>query len=120
VDTENDIITSVESSGYKKYFSFEISEENKNEIIEEGRKLQNEGHNVVFEKTENIDISDFSNEFSFIDTYDHDITNRGISRTMSDINIVEKYLEIHEIPEDKYNLYRDEAINIINSSSEEL
>lgn len=120
VDTDNHDIQSIESKGYKKYYSFQVNNENKDEVINEGKKLQEEGHNVVFEKVENIDTSTFENEFKFVDKYEKDITNRGISTSMSKNDIVEEYMRINEIPEDKWNLYRDTALEIINEFEEKV
>lgn len=114
VDTDNDIIESIESTGYKKYYSFEVDNENKQDIMNEGKKLQEEGHNVVFEKIENVDTSSFEEEFKFIDKFERDITNRGISTSMSKSNIVEEYMKIQEIPENKWDIYKDVGLEIIN------
>lgn len=119
VNSNNGNIQSIESTGYKKYYSFQVNNENKNEIIEEGKKLQEEGHNVVFEKVENVDTSSFENEFKFIDKYEQDITNRGLSTSMSKTDIVEEYMRINEISDDKWDLYKNVALEIINESVEE-
>jgi len=105
VDTETEEITSIPTQGYTKYIEYSITNENKTEVIEEAKKLQNEGHFVKLVKTEKLDTSKLESDFVVVDKTDRDITNRGIDSSMTMDEKMKKFLEIKEIPEDKIDEY---------------
>jgi len=118
VDTDTDTIESVPTKGYKKYFDLQITEENKTEVIKKARELKEEGHNVKITRKEAVDIDDINKEFMVVDKVEKDITNRGLSSTMSMRDKLMRYLEVNEIPEDKRDIYLQEALDIVNSVAE--
>ena len=105
VDTETEEITSIPTQGYTKYIEYSITNENKTEVIEEAKKLQNEGHFVKLVKTEKLDTSKLESDFVVVDKTDRDITNRGIDSSMTMDEKMKKFLEIKEIPEDQIDEY---------------
>ncbi len=118
VDTENDTIESVPTKGYKKFFDLQITNENKEEILRKARELKEEGHNVKITRKEEVDIDDISKEFIVIDKVEKDITNRGLNSSMSMRDKLFRYVEINGIPEEKRDIYLQEALSIVNSVSE--
>ena len=113
VDTESDNILSIPTVGYKKYIEIQVTEENKSEVIKEARKLKKEGHFVNIRKEERFDTEDIEEEFVIVDRTEKDITNRGIDTSMTEIEVLDKYMDIKEIKEDGKERYRKMAIDII-------
>ena len=99
-------------------FDLQITEENKTEVIKKARELKEEGHNVKITRKEAVDIDDINKEFMVVDKVEKDITNRGLSSTMSMRDKLMRYLEVNEIPEDKRDIYLQEALDIVNSVAE--
>lgn len=114
IDTDNESIISVPTVGYKRNYRFEITNENKEEILQKASELRNDGHYVEFEKKEKIDTSDLEKEFRIIDKTEVDITNRGINSSMSLSDKLDKYLEIKEIPLNERDYYKRIALECIN------
>ena len=108
---------SVPTSGYKKHCEFEITEENKSEILRVAKELKNSGHYVKLNKIDNLDTSDLENVFDVIDKREKDITNRGITSSMSASDKLNRFLEIKEIPLEKRDIYRNVALDIMESIS---
>lgn len=115
INSETGEEKSIITKGYTKYIQFEITKENKNEIIEQSKLLKNEGHYVKINKFEDFDTSDIENDFNIINKKEIDITNRGITSSMSDSAKLDRYLAIKEIPEGKREIYKRIALEIINS-----
>lgn len=119
VDTDTRKVESVLTTGYRKYFEFEITPENRDTVVPQARKLIKEGHQVSFKKIQEVDTDDLAKEFRLVDRVDKDITNRGISSSMSLGDKLEKYLDIRGIKGDKKRkLYLDVAKEVISACSE--
>lgn len=116
VDRINDTIESIETVGYKKYFQFDLTPENKTEVIDQARLLQSEGHHVNIKKVEDVEDEEIALEFHVIDRTEKDITNRGITTSMSKGEIVDKFLEIRNIPKAKAAQYKNIALRIMEGS----
>lgn len=119
VDTETDIIESVLTEGYKKYFLLEVSDENFKEVIEEAKKLQEQKHYVTVNKIDKrVDTREFEKSgFIVIDKTDKDITNRGITTSMSTEDKFKKFVEIKEIPENERDEYVKVALEVVEEAS---
>jgi len=120
VDSDTLQVESIPTEGYTKFYEFELKEENKDEVVSEARQLIQEGHHVNIKKVENIDTSSLSKEFRIIDRVDRDITNRGISTSMSQEDRLRRYCEVKGIPEDQIDKYITAALHIIDSCSDKL
>jgi len=120
VDTENDIIESISSIGFKKHFRFELTIENKEEVVEKARQLKKEGHYIQITQIEQMDISDLREEFQIINKVSQDITNRGLTSSMSMRDKLKKYLEIKKIPNEEQEDYLRIGFEIINLCSGEM
>lgn len=116
IDRKNNTIQSVETSGYKKYFELELTEENKKEVVLEARKLQANGHRVNLKKLNDITDDDSLKEFHVIDRTEKDITNRGITTAMSMAEILNKFMEIKKVPDEKTSLYAEVALRIMEGN----
>ena len=116
IDTEKETTESVESEGYKKFIEYTIDNENKSQIIEQARKDQENGHHVnIVKNSLDVITTDFEHEFKIIDKSEKDITNRGVSSTMTEEEKIRKYLGIQNVSSSEIDEYVNEAINIINA-----
>ncbi len=113
VDTETLQVESIPTTGYKKYLEYEITEENKQEIIERARKEQQCGSYVKIVKKDKIDLGNNIDDLQIIDKTEIDITNRGISSSMSKADIFRRYVEAKEIPENEIENYLKAATQLI-------
>ena len=118
VDTEKDTIESIPTVGFRKHFRFELTNENRKDIIEKARQLKKEGHHIQISQTENMNISDIREEFQIINKIPQDITNRNLTSSMSMREKLKRYLEIQEVPEEEHKEYLDIGFEIINSCVE--
>jgi len=117
LDTETDEVQSILTEGYRKHFALQINTENKKEIIQKAKELKSQGHNIRLEKVDSVDLKD-DIEFRVIDKTRFDnVTNRGITTSMTTDERLKKYLEIKQISKDKASKYLSVGLNIINSCS---
>lgn len=115
IDFESGADFSVPSTGYKKYFEFDVTKENKDDVMKKILKIKTEGHYIKLNKTDDLDMSDIEKSFDVIDKREKDITNRGITSGMSSSDKIDRFLEIKEISIDKRELYKNIALDIMNS-----
>ena len=55
-----------------------------------------------------------------VDRTEVDITDRGITSSMSDEDIHKKYMQIKELPEDDHKEYLDIAMEIVQECEDQL
>lgn len=115
VDIDKDIIESIPTKGYIKHFEFKITPENRTEVLEKARKAKGDGHHVNIRKVEEVDTEDIENEFRVIDRTEKDVTDRGLSSTMSMRDKMDRYMEIKKVKEGEKDLYAKVAIDLISS-----
>ncbi|MCK5612625.1 metallophosphoesterase [Candidatus Pacearchaeota archaeon] len=115
VDTDTGAIESVPTVGYKKYFAIDVTAENKQEVIEQAKKLKDEGHFVNLVRLEAVDMAALAEDFRITDKVEKDITNRGIDSTMTKADILKKYLEIQEIHPEDHAEYEQVALEVIGN-----
>ena len=118
VDTNTGKVDSELTYGYKKYFEFEITNENKVEIVKTAKSLQDEGNFVNIVKREDVDVDDIPPDLRVVDKTEVDVTDRGLSIRMSKEDILQRYLEIKKVPETEREKYYQVAIDIIESKKE--
>ena len=119
IDTKKHIIESIPTEGYRKNYVFEITSENKDEILKEARILQEKGHDVQIRKIDSsLQLDEFEKEFQIIDRSEMDVTNRGINMSMDDKDKFLMYLKIKEIPEELHEFYLAGALEIIDETKE--
>lgn len=116
IDTDNYIIESIPTIGYKKHINLEINNENKEEVLNKAKEFINEGHHVQLKKMDDIDISDFDLNICVIDKSkkNEDII-RGITSNMSKEEKLIKYLNINNINVDiEVKSYMNLITDIVN------
>ena len=118
VDTDQGTITSVKTEGYRRYHEFELRNDNKDDVVAQARKLIKEGHHVNIKRVEEVDTRDIAGDLRIIDRVEKDITDRGISSSMSEVDRLRRYCEIKGIPEDEMDEHLNEALAIISACSE--
>jgi DNA repair exonuclease SbcCD nuclease subunit len=114
VDSNTLYVESIPTVGYKKYMEFILTKENKQEVIAQAKQLQDEGHYVKIIRNINIDVQELQDQFRIIDKVEKDITNRGITSSMSKEEKLDRYLDIKEIQEKE--LYKTVAVSIIDTA----
>ena len=105
VDTETLQVESILTAGYKKYLEYEITEDNKQEIIERAHKDQESGNYVKVVKKDKIELGDNINGLQIVDKSEVNITNRGVSTNMSKMDILRQYVISKEIPQNEIEEY---------------
>ncbi len=118
IDTNTGNIKSIPTEGYIRFLEYTITQENKEEIIKIAKKNKENGNYVKLIRDTAFDIDDISEEFRIIDKVEKDITNRGITTTMTQKDKLKRFLEIKEIKNEKHEQYLNIAIDIINSCEE--
>ena len=117
VDSNTNNILSIPTIGYKKYCEFDINKENREEILKKIFDLKSEGHHIKLNKTDDVDVTDFKDDFNIVNKVEKDITNRGITSSMSSGDKLDRYMEIKEIPVEKKSSYKNIALDIIDKVS---
>lgn len=113
VDTDTLDVQSIPTTGYKKHIELEINSKNKEEVFQLAEQAQSAGDYVKIVKTETVDID--SDQFTVIDKSEKDITNRGVTSTMSDKDKLQRFMEIKEISAEKQEAYLTKGLDIIES-----
>jgi len=113
VDTETLEVESIPTTGYKKHIEFDVTNSNKTEVIELAKEAKEAGHWVKVVKRETIDLGK-DNDFMVVDKTERDITNRGITGSMSQDDKFKKFLEIKEIPDDEHEQYMVKARELVD------
>ena len=80
-------------------------------IINEAEDLRKKGHHVRVRKKFKDEI-EASTELRVIDDTEIDITQRGITVSMSTEEKIDRAIEIKEIPEEKRDKYKDIGIQL--------
>jgi len=114
VDSETGKIKSVPTDGYRKYYEFDLTKDNRDNLLKECETLQKGGHYIKLNKIEEFDTNEIDDKFRVVTKIDKDITNRGITSSMSTDEKISRYLEIKNIPENDRDIFKKEGINIIN------
>jgi DNA repair exonuclease SbcCD nuclease subunit len=112
VDTDTLDVQSIETQGYKKHIELEIKASNKTQVLKEAEKQMQSGNYVKLIKTESVDIE--SDQFSVIDKTEKDITNRGITSSMSEADKLKRFMEIKEISKNKTERYLKAGLELID------
>jgi len=118
IDTDNHSCTSILTSGYKKHYELELTTANKTEVIAEARQLKEEGHHVKINKMESVDVTDINEEFRVVDKTERDITNRGITESMTMEDKLNRFMTIKEVPEELLEAHMVIAKEIIDAVEE--
>jgi len=114
VDTDTMDIQSIPITQYKKHIEIELLSSNVDEALKLAKEAKESGHHVKILMKESVDLSSVKGEFNVVDKTEVDITDRGITSSMSQDDKCRKYLDIKQIPEDKREAYLQLAKDIID------
>lgn len=114
VDTETLEVESVPLQSYKKHIEIEVNAGNIKEAIKLAEEARENGDHIKLIKRDDVDVSGFK-DFTIVDKTEADVTDRGITSTMSQEDKFKRYLEIKGVPEDKIDDYMKEATEIIQN-----
>lgn len=115
VDTDTLHIDSIPISQYRKHIEIEIDSNNIDEALKAAQQAKDDGHHVKVLMKEKIDLTGIKDDFHVIDKTESDITDRGISSSMTQEDRIHRYVEIKEIPETYRDAYAKEAFDIIKN-----
>jgi DNA repair exonuclease SbcCD nuclease subunit len=115
VDTETLNVQSIPTEGYRKHVELEITNESKNDILKIADSIKKSGDHVKLIKRDNVDLKKFEKTFTIIDKTERDVTDRGITSSMSQKDKHLKYLNIKQIPQDQIEQFMKVGMNIIES-----
>ena len=115
VDTDTLDVKEVPITSYKKHIEIELTNENKDEVFVLAQQAKEAGNHIKIIMKEKVDIDGIKHNFNVIDKTDQDITDRGITSSMSQEDKVKKYLEIKKIPENKTEEYAKVAFELMQS-----
>ena len=115
VDTDTLNVDSIPITQYKQHIEIEINNDNQDDAFKAAQAAKDAGHHVKVIMKEKVDLTQFKNNFNVVDKTETDITDRGITSSMSQEDRIRRYLEIKEIPQDILEEYAVEAFDIIQN-----
>jgi len=115
VDTDTMQVDSIPITNYRQHIEIELTGANKVEAFKAAQEAKDAGHHVKVVMKEKVDLSKMKHDFNIVDKTETDITDRGITSTMSQKDRLERYVEIKEVPESIRSEFVDEALDIIES-----
>jgi hypothetical protein len=84
--------------------------------LKEAKKLRDAGHHIKLVTTEKLKLTADMKEINIVENIDEDITNRGITSGMDEVEKMTKFLEIKEIPENEREAYLATAKQIVEDT----
>lgn len=114
VDTETLEVKSIKTTGYKKHIELELTSKNKAKILKLAEEESAKGNYIKIIKKEVVDIKDLE-KFNVVDKVDKDITNRGITSSMTKEEKLKRFLDIKEVSPEEIDEYLKYGIEILNS-----
>jgi DNA repair exonuclease SbcCD nuclease subunit len=115
VDTDTLQVDSIPISHYRKHIEIEVNNDNKDDALKAAQQAKDDGHHVKVVMKEKVDLTKFGDNFNIVDKTETDITDRGITSSMSQEDRIHRYLEIKEIPPGDRDEYAKEAFDIIQN-----
>lgn len=114
VDSDTLSVSSIPIVSYKRHIEIEIDSTNREQALEDVRKYQRQGNHIKVVLKERVDLGPLESDVRVVDKIETDVTDRGITSSMSDEDIHKKYMQIKEIPEDDQKEYLETAMEIVN------
>lgn len=115
VDTDTLQVDSIPITHYRKHIEIEINNDNKDDVLKAAQQAKDDGHHVKVVMKEKVDLTKFKDKFNIVDKTETDITDRGITSSMSQEDRIHRYLEIKDIPHEDIDEYAKEAFDIIQN-----
>ena len=114
VDTDTMNVQSIPITDYKKHIEIELLSSNVDEALKAAKEAKDAGNHVKIIMKEPVDLTSVSGEFNIVDKTERDITDRGITSSMSQDDKFRKYMDIKQIPEDNRERYLQIAKEILD------
>ena len=114
VDTDTMNVDSIPIHNYRKHVEIKINKQNRDEALKLAQISKDAGDHVKIIMDEMVDLKGVEDHFNIVDKTQKDITDRGITSSMSTIDKLTRFLEIKQIPEEMKAYYMDAAMQIIN------
>ena len=118
VDTDTMDVQSIPITEYKKHVEIELVSDNVDEALQAAKEAKEAGDHVKIIMREAVDLTSVKGEFNVVDKTESDITDRGITNSMSQDDKCQKYLDIKEVAESKKEAYFKMAKEIIDEVEE--
>jgi DNA repair exonuclease SbcCD nuclease subunit len=115
VDSKTLEVKSILTEGYKKHIELKITESTKSSVIKMAESFRKNGDHVKLIKEDSVDLKKFEKVFTIVDKTEKNVTDRGITSSMSQRDKHLKYLNIKQISETLLNDYMKIGMNIIES-----
>jgi DNA repair exonuclease SbcCD nuclease subunit len=115
VDTNTLDVQSIPTTGYRKHIELGLTADNKDEVFKLAHEAKEAGNHVKIIQKESVNLDDIKDDFLIIDKREVDITNRGITSSMSEEDKMKKFMEIKEIPQANHELYLKHGVEIIEN-----
>lgn len=116
VDSKTLEVESITLNNYKKHIEIEINSSNVEEGLKAAKIAKESGNHVKVIMKEKVDLSSVKGEFNIIDKTEVDITNRGITSSMSMDDKFIKYMSIKNISETEQARYLQIVKSIIDEA----
>lgn len=113
VDSDTLSVDSIPISTYKRHIEVEIDSSNRDQALTDVRKYQSLGDHVKIILKERVDLGSLEMDVRVIDKTEVDVTDRGITSSMTDADIHKKYMEIKQLPEQDWEEYLSTAMEIV-------
>jgi len=114
VDSDTLDVSSVPISSYKRHIEIEIDSSNREQALADVHKHRRDGNHVKVILKERVDLGPLEMDIRVVDKTEVDVTDRGITSSMSDVDIHRKYMQIKQIPEDQWDDYLHTAMEILH------
>jgi DNA repair exonuclease SbcCD nuclease subunit len=118
VDTDTLDVSSIPISSYKRHIEVEVDNTNRAQALADIQKHYADGQHVKVILKERVDLGPLEVDVRVVDKTEVDITDRGITSSMSDVDIHRKYMEIKKVPQREQDDYLHAALEIIHDCEE--
>ncbi len=81
--------------------------------MKQAQAIKKAGDHVKIIKKEEVDLKKFEKDFTIVDKTVKDVTDRGITSSMSQKDKLLKYLEIKKIPKELIDQYMKVGMDIV-------
>jgi DNA repair exonuclease SbcCD nuclease subunit len=115
VDTDSMQVDSIPITQYRQHIEIELKADNKDAAFKAAKEAKDAGHHVKVIMKDKVDLGSVKGDFTIVDKTETDITDRGITSTMSQRDRLLRYIDIKEIPDHLKEEYAKEAFDIIEN-----
>ena len=113
VDTDTLDVDSIPIVSYKRHIEIEIDSSNRAQALADVHKYRSDGQHVKVILKERVDLEGIEGDIRIVDKTEVDVTDRGITSSMSEVDIHKKYMEIKKLPQEEHETYLSTAMEIV-------